>query len=259
MAGDLSESTLRAALGDRPFRFEEETGSTNSDALDWAAEGAPEGAVVVAEQQTAGRGRWGRAWSSEPGRALMFSIVLRPRIGLDRAGLITTALGVGCVEGIERATGLQTRLKWPNDVTSGGRKLAGILVESRVTAEGIEAAVGGVGLNVAYQQDEFPEEIARRATSIAIESGAGASRPGILGAILDSFATVYPVSDEQTLLQRATELSDVLGRTVRIRFADGRSLEGRALRLVPGGALEIDTGGRVITVESGEVETLRSG
>ena len=258
MAGDLSESTLRSALGDRPFRFEEVTGSTNSDALDWAAEGAPQGAVVVAEQQTAGRGRWGRAWSSEPGRALMFSIVLRPQIGLDRVGLITTALGVGCVAGIERATGLRARLKWPNDVTRSGRKLAGILVESRVTAEGIEAAVGGVGLNVAYREEDFPEEIAGRATSIAMESGAAASRPDILSAILDSFSTVYPVSDERVLLERATELSDVLERTVRVRFADGRSLEGRALRLVAGGALEIETAGGIIMLESGEVETLRS-
>ena len=259
MAGDLSESTLRTALGDRPFRFKEVTGSTNSDALDWAAQGAPQGAVVVAEQQTAGRGRWGRTWSSEPDRALMFSIVLRPQVGLRSAGLITTALGVGCVTGIERATGLRPHLKWPNDVTHGGRKLAGILVESRVTAEGIEAAVGGVGLNVAYREHEFPEEIADRATSIAIESGAEASRPQILSAILDSFSTVYPVRDERALLERAADLSDVLDRTVRVRFADGRSLKGRALRLVAGGALEIETGGGVITIESGEVETLRSG
>jgi BirA family biotin operon repressor/biotin-[acetyl-CoA-carboxylase] ligase len=258
MAGDLSESTLRSVLGNRPFRFVEVTGSTNSDALEWAAEGAPEGAVVVAEQQTAGRGRWGRSWSSQPGRALMFSIVLRPRVGLDRVGLITTALGVGCIEGIERSTGLHARLKWPNDVTVGGRKLAGILVESRVTADGIEAAVGGVGLNVAYRRRDFPKEISERATSLAMESKTDPSRPHILGAILDSFFAVYPVSDQRELLLRATELSEVLDRVVRVRFADGRSIEGRALRLASGGALEIEGPAGIVTIESGEVETLRS-
>lgn len=258
MAGDLSESNLRSALGDRPFRFVESTGSTNTDALEWAAEGAPEGAVVVAEQQTAGRGRWGRMWESKPQRALMFSIVLRPRIGLDRVGLITTALGVGCADGIERVTGLHPRLKWPNDVTVGKGKLAGILVESRVTAQGIESAVGGVGLNVGYAREDFPEEIAGRATSLAIETNEAPPRPRILRSILDSFFALYPVDDPRQLLERAAELSEVLDQGVRVRFADGRSIEGRARRLAAGGALEVETASGIVTIESGEVETLRT-
>jgi BirA family biotin operon repressor/biotin-[acetyl-CoA-carboxylase] ligase len=257
MAGDLSESTLQA-LGDRPFQFLEETGSTNLDALNWAIAGAPEGAVVVAEQQTEGRGRWGRRWLSQPGRSLMFSIVLRPRTRLDQAGLITTALGVGCAEAIARLTDLSVRLKWPNDVTVGGRKLGGLLVESRVTGDGIEVAAGGVGLNVAYTPDDFPAEIKGRATSLAIElDREPLPRADLLAAILESFFELYPEMDETKLLERAAGLSDVLGRRVRIRFADGRAVEGRALRLVGNGALEVETDSGATVINSGEVESVR--
>jgi BirA family transcriptional regulator, biotin operon repressor / biotin---[acetyl-CoA-carboxylase] ligase len=260
MAGDLSESTIRAALGGRPFRFLEETGSTNDDALAWADEGALEGAVVVAEQQTAGRGRWGRTWLSEPGLALMFSIVLRPRLALERVGLVTTALGTACAQAITDATDLPVRLKWPNDLTVNGQKLAGLLVESRITADGIEAAAGGVGVNVMYRREELPDVIATRATSLAIEMDrAPPTRPDLLAAMLNSFSGLYPSLDEAALLERASALSDVIGGWARVRFADGRTIEGRALRLVGNGALELDTESGVTTVDSGEVETFRSG
>jgi BirA family transcriptional regulator, biotin operon repressor / biotin---[acetyl-CoA-carboxylase] ligase len=260
MAGDLSESTLRAALGGRPFRFSEETGSTNLDAIAWAEEGAPEGAVVVAEQQTAGRGRWGRKWLSEPGRSLMFSIVLRPHLAVERSGLVTTALGVACADALRDATDLPVRLKWPNDLTVNGQKIAGLLMESRITEGVIEAAAGGVGLNVMYRREELPDAIATRATSLAIEmDGAPPRRPDLLAAILGSFFALYPSLEEEALLERASALSDVLGGWARIRFADGRTIEGRALRLVGNGALELGTESGVTTVDSGEVEMFRSG
>jgi BirA family biotin operon repressor/biotin-[acetyl-CoA-carboxylase] ligase len=260
MAGDLSESTLQAALGPRPFKFLKQTGSTNIDALEWAIVGAPEGSVVVAEQQTEGRGRWGRRWLSQPGRSLMFSIVLRPPIKLVQAGLITTALGVGCAEAIARLTNLPVRLKWPNDLMVEVRKLGGLLVESRVTDEGIEFAAGGVGLNVTYAANDFPVEIRGRATSLAIElDSKPPARPDLLAAMLTSFSELYPEMNETSLLTRASGLSDVLGRRVRIRFADGRATEGRALRLVANGALEVETDSGVRVIESGEVESFRDG
>src|SRR5918996_4001047 len=115
MGGDLDQRMLERVLAGiaGPVRYVEETGSTNSDALEWAAEGAPEGALVVAEYQTAGHGRWGRSWESPPGSALLFSLILRP--GPDTIGLLTTLAGVSCAAGIDAATGLEPGLKWPND------------------------------------------------------------------------------------------------------------------------------------------------
>lgn len=194
----------------------------------------------------------------------MFSLVLRPRIPIERLGLVTTALGVACAQGIARSTGLDVRLKWPNDVIVEGRKLAGVLVESRIAGGGLDAAVGGAGVNVAYEPEEFPPDIAARATSIVIEMRRAGlqrspSRPRLLAAILASFDALYPALDETSILAEATLRSDVLGERVTVRFADGRTQEGTALRLTTNGALEIETDEGVTAIDSGEIETLRAG
>lgn len=241
----------------------EATASTNIDALEWASEGAPEGALVVAEHQTAGRGRWGRSWFSEPGASLLFSLVLRPRLGTEELGLITTTLGLACVEALRESTGLTLRIKWPNDVTADGRKLAGILVETRVEAGRVDVAVAGVGLN--FHPFVAPTDIATRAISVAdamerVGLGSPPPRATVLASLLRQFETLY---DELTgdraadVVARASAYSDVLGNEVRVVLADGRTLLGRASRLLPSGALELDTGSERIAVDSGEVELVR--
>jgi BirA family biotin operon repressor/biotin-[acetyl-CoA-carboxylase] ligase len=263
VSGDLNEASISSALGGRfgsPLRFFEKTGSTNADALAWALEGAPEGAIVVAEHQTHGRGRWGRSWVSDPGNLLQFSIVLRPSFALDRTGILTTALGVATAEGIEDATGIKTGLKWPNDVTVLERKLAGVLVETRMLDESIDAAIAGVGVNVGWKAEDVPSDIAERATSIAIWTEDHVDRPLLLAAILKRLETHYLSigdGDGAGVLQAAAARSVVLGRDVVARFVDGNFIEGRALSLDPSGALEIEVEGtkRLLTV--GEIEQLR--
>src|SRR5680860_1413471 len=142
MTSDLSAARIEGALRGRwgrPLRFFEEIESTNSEALEWAEEGAPEGAAVVADHQSAGRGRLGRTWLSEPGAVLPLSVVLRPRLPPDRFGLLSAAAGVATAEAIAEVSGLSCRLKWPNDVTISGRQVAGILHESRVSTAGVPA------------------------------------------------------------------------------------------------------------------------
>ena len=264
MIDDLSAETIEPAIRGRfgkPLRYFDEIGSTNTEALEWADQGAPEGALVVANHQTAGKGRWGRSWLSSPGSLLQFSLVLRPHTPVQGVGLLTTALGVACADVIESLARIPTTIKWPNDVNVRGRKLAGILIESKVQEAELEVAIAGVGVNVNWQRSEVPDEIAERATSIAIESDQAPSRIELLIAILASFESQYDmVRDSKRagrVIDRATERSEVLGRNVTIRFADDSTLDGRAVRLLPDGALELEAGGTTRPIHVAEIAQLR--
>ncbi len=249
-----------SGLGD-PFRYLEETGSTNDEALAWAADGAPEGALVVADHQRAGRGRRGRTWHAPPGSALLFSLVLRPELSPDALGLLTTALGVAGAEAA-RSLGLDALVKWPNDVTVNGRKLAGVLVESRMSGTRIEA-VAGMGFNVSLAAGDLPDEVAGGATSLSMELGEAPPRHMVLDLVLDALAPLHLsiVSEEGAadLIVRAGRLSAVLGSSVNVRMADGRVVSGRAERLTRTGALVIATGDGEIDVSAGEIEQVRPG
>jgi BirA family biotin operon repressor/biotin-[acetyl-CoA-carboxylase] ligase len=250
------EGFLRGRFG-RPYRLLEVTGSTNSDALSWAAAGAPEGAVVAADHQTAGRGRGGRAWASRPGAALLFSVLLRPRRPVGELGLLTTAVGVATAEAVEEVAAIRCGLKWPNDVTVGGRKLAGILTETHLEGSVAAVAVAGVGINVAWRREDMPAEVAGRATSTAAE-GATVDRSELLAALLVRLEKLYPYAcnpeTRPRVVERAAARSDVVGRRVRLRRLDGEVLEGEATALLPSGALAVD--GRPVT--AGEIEWVRT-
>ncbi|MDQ3646895.1 MAG: biotin--[acetyl-CoA-carboxylase] ligase [Actinomycetota bacterium] len=262
MEDDLSEASIRRALTGRfgaPLRCLDEVGSTNTVALRWAAEeGAPEGALVVTEHQTEGRGRWGRRWLSQPGKLLQFSLILSPDLAGDDVGLLTTALGVACARGIETCTGLAARVKWPNDVTIGGRKVSGILVESVLSGGAIQTAVAGVGINVRWDQDEIPPDIAARATSIDRELGSSGGAPPrraeLLGAILAALEELYPFGDPDAVIREALTRSDVIGTKVSIRYPGGGTVSGRAVGLAPSGALRLEVDGEVREIKVGEVE-----
>ncbi len=237
-----------------------ETGSTNLDALDKAELSAIEGTVVVADHQRSGRGRWGREWLGVPGASLMFSIVLRPE---GDPTLITTALGVAAAEAIESLTGLHCKIKWPNDIEIDGKKVAGILVESRSGAGRIQAMVAGMGVNVTLEEEDFPEDLRDRATSIQIELLKRGvrfppTREQLLAAILIAFETRYPV-DPAAIVSDAMSRSSVVGSEVTITFSDDRTLTGTATRLLEDGALELSTPDGTVAVTSGEITSLRRG
>ena len=261
LTAELIEPVLRGRFG-HPLRYFESIGSTNEEAMSWAQQGAPEGAVVGADHQTAGRGRWGRAWSSEPGRLLQTSTVLRPRLAVSDAGVITTAVGVACARAIEEVTAREVGLKWPNDVTIDGKKLAGILVESRVDDSGtIDFAIAGVGINVNWAVEEMPEEFRARATSVLAETGYPADRLLLLITFLAAFEDVYsrvtkPGGRDEVLAEAAMR-SDVLGGRVTVRFLDGSTIEGTAESLDRSGGLELETAAGRKTVHVGEIEQLR--
>lgn len=199
------------------------TGSTNADLL---ARGGPEGQVLVAEEQTAGRGRMGRSWVSEPGAALTFSVLLRPvSVPASRRGWLPLLAGIAVATAVRSAAHVPATLKWPNDVLAGDRKLAGILAE-----QSADAAVIGIGLNVATPAAALPVPAA---TSLLVE-GSDVAREPLLAEILRSFERWYapfredPDPARTGLLDEYRTLCATLGRPVRVELPGGRQLTGLA-------------------------------
>jgi len=220
----------------RPRVHHRRTDSTNERARELAAAGAGHGTLVTADEQTAGRGRQGRAWVAPPGSAVLMSLVLR------RSGdLLPLAAAVAVCEALP----LAALVKWPNDVWVGGRKVAGILVEGR-PLEGW--AVLGVGVNVSVV--DFPAELRDRATSLRL-SGLDSSNEEVLGRILAGLDRWLERPDPEVLA--AWRSLDAL-RGTDVRWAAGR---GRAAGINEAGALLVDTGARVLALDAGEVHLLR--
>lgn len=264
MGEDLGLEEVKAALTGsfgQYVRYFDAIGSTNTEALDWAMSGAPDGSLVVADHQTGGRGRWGRGWFSAPGRLLQFSLILRPELPPDRHGVLTAGLGVACARAVERVTGLPARVKWPNDVVVNHRKVAGMLVESTIAGSAISVAVCGIGLNVHLTDEEIPDELRGKASSLAIElGGEGPNRSELLAAIVSEIETRYDAMrspHDPSIVAEASELSTVLGQTVRVRYADGTNVEGLAGSFGSDATLLLETATGPVNVQVGEIEQLR--
>ena len=189
--------------------------STQAIAFEMAEQGAADGTVVVADTQTAGRGRRGRMWHDAPGDNLLISIVIRPRLSVADLPKLSLTAAVAVAEAIAFATGLQARLKWPNDVLVNGRKLAGILLESRIAAEPV--VVVGIGVNL--RQRTFPAELAETATSVDLEGGRTVECEELLEAVLDAFERWRRALEREgfaALRARWLSLADTIGRAVTV-------------------------------------------
>jgi len=232
-----------------------EVGSTNDVAWELAQQGADEGACVVADAQTRGRGRMNRAWHSAAGQGLALSVLLHP--GCDAATLATTPLvaGLALRRGLE-ALGLDATLKWPNDLVVRGKKLSGILAESRRTAAGTDVIVLGVGVNVSQARADFPAELGERATSVAME-GRPAGREAVAAAFLNALEPLWDEhveGDPNLVLEAWRRESGFWGRRV-IAHAAGGDVVGVATGLDDRGGLMVrTTGGETRTVFAGDLE-----
>jgi BirA family biotin operon repressor/biotin-[acetyl-CoA-carboxylase] ligase len=186
----LQRHLRSAVFGHRIFYYPSIT-STNDRALELAADEEPEGGLVLAEEQTAGRGRRERSWTSQPYAGIYASLILRPAIAASRAPLMTFMAAVSIADALNEICGLRARIKWPNDVFVGRRKIAGVLAELRGSAPEIREMVIGMGVNVNQVEADFAGELARRATSVRVETGAPADRAPILAGILEGFERRY--------------------------------------------------------------------
>ena len=218
--GRLTPSAARNPLGG-PVVHLDVTGSTNDVARALAAAGTPDGTVVLAEEQSAGRGRQGRTWVAPPGRALTLSAVVRQDPGV--LGLLPLTAAVAVCEACERAAPVACAVKWPNDVWIDERKVSGILIEAR-PQEGW--AVVGIGLNVATTRHELPAELRDTATSLAIATGTEVDRAAVLQALLERLAG-WLRTDRERLLAAYRKRDALYGRAIAWS-AGARQLEGEA-------------------------------
>jgi BirA family biotin operon repressor/biotin-[acetyl-CoA-carboxylase] ligase len=180
---------LKGSLfGKRVYHFFK-TDSTNRVAMELGYEDEPEGAVVLAEEQTAGRGRAGRSWHSERGAGLYVTVLLRPKLSPVQAPLLTMLAGLSAHTAVLAQTGLAAELKWPNDLLIHGKKLGGILTEMHAEPNAVRFVIVGIGINV--NQEKFPGELAGTATSLRRETGRAQPRLELLVKLLSQFETDY--------------------------------------------------------------------
>jgi BirA family transcriptional regulator, biotin operon repressor / biotin---[acetyl-CoA-carboxylase] ligase len=214
------------------------TGSTMDIARTEAEGGAPDGAVVLAEEQTKGRGRFDRTWVSPAGTNLYLTLLVRP--SLDRLHSLSIVSPLAVALAVEDTTGLEPRIKWPNDVIINGRKLSGILIESEVSGSSVEYALVGAGVNVNFDTAQSPE-IVQIATSVKRELGRETSREGLLTAFLNRFEQLYEdAPNGGAVLEQWRSRLDTLGREVRVTFRD---------QVYAGLAEDVDGDGHLILVQ----------
>lgn len=237
---------------DCAVRRAREVDSTNRWAAREAVGGAPTGTLFVADAQTAGRGRNGRAWASE-GMGLYMSLLLRPAMPARDAPRLTMLAAVAICRAA-RAAGADAAIKWPNDIVAGGRKLCGILCESRARGLAMDWCVLGTGINLAQAEGDFPDDLRGRATSLRIETGREIAREAFIAAYLEAVAEWYDdcVADGDGFFDEYGKRLLTLGRRVRVIEQDAQ-WEGEAVGIRRDGALEVRTSGGVRAVYAGDV------
>ena len=255
----LVEAEIKPKLNTRIFGQKEiyhydVIDSTNIRARELAEKGAAEGTLVIAESQTAGRGRRGRAWVSPKNDGIYLSLIARPWLSPVEAPQLTLLAAVALANAIMKQNDLVIQIKWPNDLLIDGRKLSGILTELRTEGDLVAYVIIGVGLNVNSMVKDLSVVTDQKVTSIAIETGARASRLELLQAFLEEFEDKYTLLGTHgfdPILERWKSLSDIVGKMIRVDQA-GRTLNGRVLDIEQTGVL-------VVKSETGEEKRVFSG
>jgi len=264
----MDEVALKDVLAGLPLgsiRFYDRTGSTNTEATCWAEAGAPHLSLVVAGEQTAGRGRLGRSWYTLPGGALAFSLILRNAGQVGQDGILPylpyeviprlTALGtIAVCDALRQGYGLNPQIKWPNDLLLAGCKVAGVLAEADWQGERLGSIILGIGINVAIQSVPPQDELLFPATCVEATLGKPVERWALLRAVLKAFLQWLPRLASVDFMQNWEGQLAFGGKWVRITFKQGSSLEGQVLGLNPNGALRLRLPtGEVTAIQFGEL------
>jgi BirA family biotin operon repressor/biotin-[acetyl-CoA-carboxylase] ligase len=249
------ESSLAGTIFAGKLHYAATTGSTNSDALAGARNGAPHGSVWFADEQTAGRGRGGHAWLSAAGDGLYASVLFRLDIPAERLLLLPLAVGLAAAQAIETVTGLAVDIRWPNDLLIGPLKSGGILVEAQAQTRGqLHAVVAGIGINV--HQSAFRGDLATPATSLDLAGGRRMNRQelliGLLGALEREAAAVANAELARQIPARVEEASSwVRGRVVEVHGP--QACTGTTAGLDGQGFLRVETTGGMVTIQTGGI------
>ncbi|MEW6668506.1 MAG: biotin--[acetyl-CoA-carboxylase] ligase [Thermodesulfobacteriota bacterium] len=258
LPGEVLHGLQTRCLG-RRIDYRPEVDSTNRIAKELAMAGEPEGTLVLADRQTGGRGRKGRAWFSPPGGGIYLSLILRPGLHPVEAPKMTLLAGVALAETLLPLVHSGVAIRWPNDIYSRGKKIAGILTEVATEIDAMDYLVLGVGLNVSIPRERFPAELRGRATSLVSETGAPARRAELLSDFLSRLEKHYFGIGEagfSPVLQRWRELTDTIGKRVRTIWPD-RPVEGIVAGIDEEGKLLLKRpDGSIRQILSGELEYL---
>src|ERR1700737_1305564 len=252
---EMLRQRLKGSLfGKRIFHFFK-VNSTNRVALELGHGGEPEGAVVLAEEQTAGRGRAGHLWHSERAAGIYVTLLLRPRLAPVQAPLLTMMAGLSAHAAIQAQTGLSVDLKWPNDLLIAGKKVGGILTEMHAEPAQVRFVIVGLGLNV--NQEKFPAELGAAAPSLRVESGRPQSRLELLVRLLREFERDYNdflSEGPAAVIERFTRVSSY-AHGKRVRVSNGKeNFTGTTAGLGPEGLLQVKRdNGQLMTVIAGDV------
>ncbi|MEG0372140.1 MAG: biotin--[acetyl-CoA-carboxylase] ligase [Clostridium sp.] len=225
----------------RSIIFHKEIGSTNDEVSILAKKGEGEGLVVLADAQTKGRGRLSRVWEDVKGDNIAMSILLRPSIPPFMAPGITQIVALSVLEGLEKSTGLEFSIKWPNDIILNSKKVCGILTEMDGEMDKLNYIIVGIGINV--NQEKFSDEISHKATSVYLEKGLKVARSEIIGAILNSFEVNYELFKEKGILEFINRLkasSALIGKDVTI---------SNPFKTYSGRVVDIDNEGYLVVVD----------
>jgi BirA family transcriptional regulator, biotin operon repressor / biotin---[acetyl-CoA-carboxylase] ligase len=237
----VTDLTEKSAFG-HSFRYYDEIESTNAEAKSLANSGAPAGTVVIAECQTAGRGRLGRRWTSPAGKGLLFSVLLRPSLPMNEVHLLTLVAAAATAEGIESQVDAQVGIKWPNDLLIGGKKVGGILMEVAGEQDEVEWVVVGIGVNVNTEYSELPVSLRRTATSLKMVSGQVVDRSDLLAGLLLSLEKHYDhaaANGFERALSMFRERDYLLNKSVSVQTREG-AVVGAASGIDERGALLVE-------------------
>ncbi|WP_053366937.1 biotin--[acetyl-CoA-carboxylase] ligase [Bacillus sp. FJAT-27245] len=257
LTGDEIRLGLKTRFIGQAILYRETVDSTQKLALALAHENAPEGTLVVADEQTAGRGRMDRKWYSPKGTGIWMSLLLRPEIPPQQAPQLTLLAAVAVARAIEEAAGITPEIKWPNDLLINGKKITGILTELQAESDRIHSVIIGIGMNVNQTKGDFPDGLQELATSIAEETGNELSRPMVIREFCAQFEKLYLLYLEKgfypvKLLWES--YAKGIGGMIRARTYNG-VLEGRALGITDDGVLELeDSSGKVHLIYSADID-----
>lgn len=235
--------------------FYEETGSTNVEAKQLAEQGSVHGTLVVADSQSGGKGRRGRNWHSPKGSAIAMSMILKPELETDKAGMLTLVQAMAVVKALEGICSCKPQIKWPNDILINEKKVCGILTEMNLNKTEIASIIIGCGVNV--NQESFPEEISAIATSLKIETGQVFHRAELIGCICRYFEKYFEefmtVKDLSGMVEEYNNYLISKGRSVKVLDPQGE-FQGETLGINAQGELLVKkASGEIVNVYAGEV------
>ena len=237
MTREQIQSGLGTQWAGQDIVYFKEIDSTNRYAKKLAGQGAAHGTMVLADTQTAGRGRRGRGWISPAGESIAMSLILRPQSHPSEVARLSMQTALAVALSIAQTTGLDARIKWPNDIVCGGRKVCGMLLEMNADEQAVHDVVAGIGINV--HQTQFAPEIAQTASSLDLLSGQRVCRAALVRAFLEAFERTEALAAQGALMDAYRARSATLGQRVQV-IAPAGSFTGTALEVTDSGSLIVE-------------------